>query len=316
MTTVSDPSTPPTDSLLACERESTALGVACDQLHFRYGATRALDGLTLAIPAGAAVGLVGRNGAGKSTLLRVLLGLIEPTAGTTRIGAKPMRREKLLARIGYVPDELSVYDWMTAGEAIAFVASMHPRTDRAWSNELVAALGIPRATKARALSRGMRARLAFVLGLAHRPGLLLLDEPLLGVDAVSHDAILELLARMRSEQSTTLVIASHALGDLARITDRIAFIERGRVIEEESTDVLVASTKRLILRPRPESFVAPPEAVHVAWRDDAIVVTVRNFTRDVLDRVRSATPLGRVEVVDLTIAEACADRMRAMEVMA
>jgi ABC-2 type transport system ATP-binding protein len=215
-----------------------------------------------------------------------------------------------------VPDQLSAYDWMTVGGVIEFVAALRPGFDAAWCDELVRDLGLDRTKRIPKLSRGMQARLAFVLGVAHRPGLLLLDEPLLGVDAVSHDAILGMLARLRVEQDCSILVASHAMGDLARITDRIAFIDRGRIVEEAATDELAAHTKRLVIRPEPASFVAPPEAVHVTHQDGAMVMTVRGFTRELLDRVRGWVPDGKVDVVDLTIAEACADRMRAMEATA
>lgn len=94
----------------------------------------------------------------------------------------------------------------------------------------------------------------------------------------------------------------------------MAFIDRGRIVEVISTDELVAETKRLVLHPAPERFVAPPETVHVSRRDDAVVLTVRRFTRELAERVRALVPGSRMEVVDLTIAEACTDRLRAMEV--
>jgi ABC-2 type transport system ATP-binding protein len=292
------------------------LGIACNDVSMRYGKTLALDRLGLRVEPGTALGLVGRNGAGKSTLFRVLLGIERPTSGNVEMLPYAMPRERFLARTGFVPDHLSAYDWMTVGSAIEYVASLQPFFDRAWSDELVRDLGLDRSKKLKALSRGMQARLAFVLGLSHRPGLVILDEPLLGVDAVSHDSILSMVARLRDELESTVIIASHALGDLARLTDRVAFIDRGRIVEELATDDLVAGTKRLVLTPRPAAFAPPPEAVHVAQRDDALVVTVRNFTNELFDRMRALVPGARVDVVDLTIAEACADRMRAMEVTA
>jgi ABC-2 type transport system ATP-binding protein len=294
------------------------LGIACTNLRMRYGRTQALDGLDLRIEPGVALGLVGRNGAGKSTLFRVLLGMEVPDAGTVERLPRPLSDHDFLARTGYVPDQLSIYDWMTVGSAIDYVGSLQPRFDRRWSDELVADLGLDRTKRVTALSRGMQARLAFVLGLSHRPELLLLDEPLLGVDAVSHDAILAILARMRSELGSAMLVASHALGDLARLTDRIAFIDRGSIIEECATDELVSQTKRIVLRPVPKAglFTPPPETVHVVRADDAVIVTVRHFTRELAERMRAAIPQGTVDVVDLTIAEACTDRMRAMEVRA
>ena len=293
---------------------SAGLGIQCTGLRLRYGKTHALDGLDLLLEPGVAMGLVGRNGAGKSTLFRVLLGMERPDAGSVRRLPEDINDQAFLSRTGFVPDQLSVYDWMTVGSAIEYVAKLQPHFDRAWSDSLVADLGLDRSKRVTALSRGMQARLAFVLGLSHRPELLLLDEPLLGVDAVSHDAILAILARMRAELGSAMLIASHSLGDLARLTDRIAFIERGRIAEECATDDLVAHTKRLILRPEPASFAPPPETIHVAKGEGALIVTVRNFTRELAERLRSAMPSSSIDVIDLTIAEACTDRMRAMEV--
>lgn len=298
------------------ESRASGLGLACSNLRMRYGKTHALNGLDLTIEPGVAMGLVGRNGAGKSTLFRILLGMEMPDAGSVRRLPAPIDDRAFLSRTGYVPDQLSVYDWMTVGSAIDYVGKLQPHFDAAWSDSLVTDLGLDRSKKVTALSRGMQARLAFVLGLSHRPELLLLDEPLLGVDAVSHDAILAILARMRSELGSAMLVASHSLGDLARLTDRIAFIEGGRIVEECATDDLVSQTKRLVLRPEPTSFKPPPETVHVTHADGAVVVTVRNFTRELLDRVRLAVPGGTIDVIDLTIAEACTDRMRAMEVRA
>ena len=303
----------PTRSDLAV---ADGLGIACEGLRMRYRRTQALDGLDLRIEPGVALGLVGRNGAGKSTLFRILLGMEVPDAGVLRRLPQALSDRDFLARTGYVPDQLSIYDWMTVGSAIEYVGTLQPRFDRRWSDTLVADLGLDRSKRVTALSRGMQARLAFVLGLSHRPELLLLDEPLLGVDAVSHDAILAILARMRSEIGSAMLIASHALGDLARLTDRIAFIDRGRIVEECATDELVSQTKRIVLRPSPGVMTPPPETIHVARADDAMVLTVRSFTRDLVERVRVAAPHGTVDVIDLTIAEACTDRMRAMEVRA
>lgn len=281
-----------------------------------HGGPPLLDGVDLAIDRGDRIALIGRNGAGKSTLFRVILGIEAPDSGRVDRLPTPIGDREFLARTGFVPDQLSVYDWMTVGSAIAHVAALQPRFDASWSDELVRDLGLDRTRRVTQLSRGMQARLAFVLGLSHRPDLVLLDEPLLGVDAVSHDAILAILARMRSELGAAMLVASHSLGDLARLTDRIAFIDRGRVVEECATDELVANTKRLVLRAASEAFTPPPETVHVARSDDRLVVTVRDFTRELLERVRAAVPGGEVDVIDLTIAEACTDRMRAMEVRA
>lgn len=305
----------PRSAELLRHSESAVIGVACEGLVQRYRRVRALDGLDLTVPPGVAVGLVGRNGAGKSTLFRAILGIEALRRGCTRALPVAMPHREFLARTGFVPDQLSAYDWMTVGGMIEHAAQLQPRFDRQWTEELRRRLALDPSKPIRGLSRGMQARLAFLLGLAHRPGLLLLDEPFLGVDAVSHDILLSAIARLRSDTGCSVLMASHGLGDIARITDRIAFMEAGRVVEELSTEELVSDTKRLVVRPEPASFVPPPEAVHVARGDGAVVVTVRNFTRELVERLRAGIPGGHVDVIDLTIAEACTDRMRALEAM-
>jgi ABC-2 type transport system ATP-binding protein len=291
-----------------------AIELRCTGLSLRFGKVRALDGLDLTIAPGECVGVVGRNGAGKSTLFRSIIGAETPDAG--RIETTPaMSRVEFLARTGFVPDTLAVYDWMTAGQAIDFVAALQPRFDPSWSAELQSILGIDRAVKVRDLSRGMQARLAFVLGLSHRPDLVLLDEPLLGVDAVTHDAVLEVLARMRAVQGCTMLIASHQLGDLARLSDRVVFLDRGRIVEECETDELVTGTRRLIVRGAPPEWSPPtlPALILVRRQDGACILTVRGDPSPIRTAVESALPFARVEEIALSIHEACADRLRAME---
>jgi ABC-type uncharacterized transport system ATPase subunit len=161
----------------------------------------------------------------------------------------------------------------------------------------------------------MQARLAFVLGLSHRPDLVLLDEPLLGVDAVTHDAVLEVLARMRAVQGCTMLIASHQLGDLARLSDRVVFLDRGRIVEECETDELVTGTRRLIVRGAPPEWSPPtlPALILVRRQDGACILTVRGDPSPIRTAVESALPFARVEEIALSIHEACADRLRAME---
>ena len=291
-----------------------AIELRCTGLSLRFGKVRALDGIDLTIAPGECVGVVGRNGAGKSTLFRSIIGAETPDAG--RIETTPaMSRVEFLARTGFVPDTLAVYDWMTAGQAIDFVAALQPRFDPSWSAELQSILGIDRAVKVRDLSRGMQARLAFVLGLSHRPDLVLLDEPLLGVDAVTHDAVLEVLARMRAVQGCTMLIASHQLGDLARLSDRVVFLDRGRIVEECETDELVTGTRRLIVRGAPPEWSPPtlPALILVRRQDGACILTVRGDPSPIRTAVESALPFARVEEIALSIHEACADRLRAME---
>jgi ABC-2 type transport system ATP-binding protein len=296
---------------------ATPIGFVCRGLVTRFGPVRALDGFDLEVEPGECVGIVGRNGAGKSTLLRAMLGIGHVDAGTVRF-TPLLGRMELLARTGYVPDALSIYDWMTVGDALDFTARCQPRFDEAWCGELLALLALDRSKPVRSLSRGMQARLAFVLGLAHRPDLVLLDEPLLGVDAVTHDSVLEVLARMRSRDGATIVLATHQLGDLARLVDRVVFVERGRVGLSIATDDLLERTKRLVVLGVPPAATPafPAEAGVIVSRaaPEGLVVTF-DGARDAAERaIRAIAPDARIHHVDLSIHEACADRLRALEV--
>jgi ABC-2 type transport system ATP-binding protein len=308
-----EPSTDGTTSPTAIA-SANAISLRCSDLSLRFGRIRALDGLDLTIARGECVGVVGRNGAGKSTLFRAIIGAETPDAG--RVESTPtMSRVEFLARTGFVPDTLTTYDWMTVGQAIAFIASLQPRFDPSWSADLQTLLGIDRSAKVRDLSRGMQARLAIVLGLSHRPDLVLLDEPLLGVDAVTHDAVLEVLARLRSVQGCTMLLASHQLGDLARLTDRVVFLDRGRIVETCETDELVTGTHRLIVHGLPSGWRPPTSAAIILARSQgsATILTIRGETQLIRDEIASANPAARIEQVALSIHEACADRLRAME---
>lgn len=290
------------------------LALRCRGLRVRFGRTQALDGLDLDLAAGDAVGIVGRNGAGKTTLFRCIVGAETPDEGTVS-SVPAMDRGSFLANAGFVPDQLGAYDWMTCGSAIDFVAALQPAFDRGWSDRLVRALAIDRAARVTDLSRGMQARLAFVLGLSHRPGLVLLDEPLLGVDVVTHDAVLETLAGLRAETGCTLLVASHQLGDLARLTDRVAFMDRGRIQSTVDTEALTGGTCRLTVRGVPEGWEPPLPRILLRRQPGAAVLTVEGDGHAMAAEIRRSNSGAEVDVTVLSINEACADRMRAMEVI-
>ena len=273
----------------------SALGLECRDLALSFGRVRALDGFNLTLTAGEAVGIVGRNGAGKSTLFRAIIGAESLERGTI-LSTPSLTRLHLLARTGFVPDTLSAYDWMSVGESIAYVAALQPNFDAAWSRELQALLELDLDVRVRNLSRGMQARLAFALGLSHKPDLVLLDEPLLGVDAVTHDAVLEMLARMRATHQCTMLIASHQLGDLARLTDRLA-----------------SGSTRLIVRGLSLEWKPNFDRVHFRRQDGACVLTLQGDVEPAIKAILANEPRAQFERVTLSINEACADRLRAME---
>src|SRR5438477_6005451 len=160
--------------------------IAVADLTRRFGATTALDAVTLALPRGAVYGLVGANGAGKTTLIRHLLGLLEAESGSVRVfGLDPVVDPVgALSRIGYLSEENDLPGWMRVDELIQYTRAFYPNWDDAYADELRLAFALDRSARIKTLSKGQKARAGLFVALAHRPELLVLDEPSSGLDPI------------------------------------------------------------------------------------------------------------------------------------
>jgi ABC-2 type transport system ATP-binding protein len=216
--------------------------VAIDQLWVTYGETRAVQGISLAIPRGEVFGFIGPNGAGKSSTIRVLATLLMPAYGRVTIDGLDIVQNpmEVRRRIGYVPDTFGVYEDLTAWEYLHFFAAAYglPRSQRRQVIDDVLGLTDLTAkadTMVDALSRGMKQRLALARVLLHDPDLLLLDEPASGLDPRARIEMRELLKELRN-MGKTILISSHILHELANLCTRIGIIEAGRLVTEGSLD--------------------------------------------------------------------------------
>ncbi len=205
----------------------TARGLVKD-----FGGTRAVDGIDLAVPAGAIYGVLGPNGAGKTTTLRMLLGIIDPDAGErTLLGERqPLR---VAPRVGYLPEERGLYPSMTPREAIAFMGALRglPLAEgRRRADGLLAEHGLDHAAKRpiRTLSKGMAQTVQLLGTLVHRPRLIVLDEPFSGLDALNQGR-LEQLIRAQAADGVTVLFSTHVIAHAERLCERIAIIAGGRV---------------------------------------------------------------------------------------
>lgn len=200
-----------------------------------------LGPLDLRVPRGAIYGLIGPNGAGKTTTVDLIMGMGREDAGAINVfGLDHWKCEAEIKRqIGYVSPDLSYDSWRKVWRAIHFVRSYYPGWDTQYCDDLLGKLGITWDDKIPTLSLGARAKLALVIALSHRPALLLLDEPTLGLDAISKREIFAQLLSAVQDEARTVLIASNTLSDIERFADHVGIIHNGRLLLEGNTaDVL------------------------------------------------------------------------------
>ncbi|WP_406293725.1 ABC transporter ATP-binding protein [Embleya sp. NBC_00888] len=212
----------------------------------RYGRHDALADCTLSVPSGRIIGLVGPNGAGKSTLLGLTCGLIAPTAGTISVlGNRPAASADQLARVGFVAQDTPVYPGLTIADHLRMGARLNPRWDRRLAEERIRQLGLDPAQKAGRLSGGQRAQLALTIAAAKRPELLIFDEPVAALDPLARRAFLQNLMEVVVEIEVSIILSSHLLSDLERVSDYLIVLAAGRVQLAGEVDELLASHYRL-----------------------------------------------------------------------
>jgi linearmycin/streptolysin S transport system ATP-binding protein len=211
----------------------------------RYGALVAIDGLSLEIRPGEIFGLLGPNGAGKSTTVHLAVGLLTPDEGRVEIGPGASPTDAAVRRrIGVAPQALAVYDQLTGRENVEFFGRMYGLSGAAlstrvgWALEFVQ-LGDRAGDRAAAYSGGMKRRLNLAAALVHAPELLLLDEPTVGVDPQSRNAIFESIETLRRE-GRTVIYTTHYMEEAARLCDRVGIIDHGRLLAVDTVPALLA----------------------------------------------------------------------------
>ena len=224
-----------------------------------FGSKRALDGVSFRAVAGQIYGLVGANGAGKTTLIKHLLGLLRAATGSVRVfGLDPVRDPVgVLTRVGYLSEERELPEWMRIDELMAYTQAFHPTWDAAYARELLDTFALDPAKKVKELSKGMRAQAGLVAAVAHRPELLILDEPSSGLDAVVRRDILDAIVRTVADDGRTVLFSSHLLDEVERMSDHVTLIHQGRVALSGVLDDVRGSYQRSRVR-FVGSFDQPP----------------------------------------------------------
>jgi ABC-2 type transport system ATP-binding protein len=192
------------------------------------------------------VGLLGRNGAGKTTLLRLATGVLWPDAGRIRtLGLDPVTQGlEVRARASLLAEESALYPWMTVGQIVSFAAALSATWDGALARDLLRRLDLDEKAKIKTLSRGTRAKVSLLLAVACRPSLLLLDDPTSGLDPLVRREVLETLLETVVGEGGSVLYASHLIGDVERIADRIAVLDGGRLALEGGLEEMKARTAR------------------------------------------------------------------------
>jgi ABC-2 type transport system ATP-binding protein len=204
-----------------------------------FGDKRAVDGVSLSVPAGRIYGILGPNGAGKTTTLRMLLGIIDPSSGTRRLLGRD-RPLEAASEVGYLPEERGLYPAMTAREAIAFMGALRGlplKEGRRRASEMLAERGLADWTNRpiRTLSKGMAQTVQLLGTLVHDPRLIVLDEPFSGLDAINQEKLEEQI-RARAAAGVTVIFSTHVIAHAERLCERIAIIAGGRVAFEGAVD--------------------------------------------------------------------------------
>jgi ABC-2 type transport system ATP-binding protein len=226
----------------------------------RFARKWALRDCTLSIPEGAVVGLAGPNGAGKSTLLELAVALLAPTSGEVKtLGTDPVREPGVLARVGYVAQDAPLYRSFTIAETLEFARATNPGWDRSAVDELVRELPLER--RVSSLSAGERSRLALCLALGKRPSLVLLDEPFARLDPLAAREFLQVLMDGVAVTGATVLIASHVVADIERVSDHIVLLSDGRVRLQGGVDSLLTSHRLLSGARRPLGRIGGVEEI-------------------------------------------------------
>ena len=257
--------------------------IAIRGLKKSYGSHTALSGLDLTVQAGEIYGFLGRNGAGKSTTIRILMGITRPTSGEVRLFGEHYDRDlvRLRQRIGYVAQEQSFYGWMNPNEMSRFIKGFFPTWDESEWSRVVRILELPLDRKIQGFSGGMRVKLALALALAHRPQLLLLDEPTAGLDPVARREFLDIV---RDEaRGRTTFFSTHLIDEIELVAKRVGVVDAGKTKFEGTVEAL-GERVRLFELPLHESVDAM-RARWVPWLTSQGVRVAHSEARDGIFRL-------------------------------
>lgn len=280
-----------------------------------FGHTVAVRNLSLTIERGSTFGLLGPNGAGKSTTIKMLMGMLSITAGSAKVLGLDVAKIPTLVKdsVGYVPETHHIYRWMRVGQVIGFCRALYSTWNDQTCREMLDLFRLDLNKKVRHLSKGMLVKLSLLLAVSHDPQVLILDEPISGLDPVGREEFLDGVLRTICERGQTVLISSHTLDDVQRLADTVGILYEGRLLLHGRLDEILSTTKRiratLVNGQRPASLPAGTLFDRVQGRE--WLLTVNDFRPEKLEHVRALEGVEHVEVVDLGLEDLFKDIVKA-----
>ncbi|MBE6975540.1 MAG: ABC transporter ATP-binding protein [Ruminococcaceae bacterium] len=249
---------------------------------------KALDDLTLTVPKGAVYGLVGPNGAGKSTAIRILTGVYRPTEGSVTMEGMPIYENPAVkTRIGYIPDDIFYFPSATLEDMRKYYKGMYPDFDDALFQRLYEVFDLPKKTPMRRFSKGMQKQAAFHLAICCRPDVLILDEPVDGLDPVMRRQVWSLILSDVAQHETTVLISSHNLRELEDICDHVGIMDHGKMLLERSlADMQGNIVKLQLVGDIPDGL----DILHESASGRLQTIIVRGTARQVEEAVTAMNP--------------------------
>ncbi|MEQ8763902.1 MAG: ABC transporter ATP-binding protein [Planctomycetota bacterium] len=285
---------------------ATETVIRCRGLRRSFGNTIALDGVDLEMPPGVCA-LVGENGSGKTTLMRILACVDSPNQGEAEVLGHSIFRApaEIRRNIGFVPQHPAFHDWMNVAEVIWFHSAFYESWDVALAERLRERVALDPKRVVSGLTTGMKMRLSMVLALAHRPPLLILDEPLAGLDPSVREDVIELLIEHQGECDASIFISSHQVQELDALVDRVAYLEEGRILFERSRQDLTQSIRRIEILfegPAPD-HVSVPGRLRSKASGQRLLIDVDGYRDELLESLKKPG-VRSVEASPLDLEEA------------
>ena len=270
----------------------------------RFDGFRALDGLNLSAPRGAVYGLVGPNGAGKSTFIRHLAGIYRQDEGELLVDGEPVYENPgVKEKIAYIPDDIFFYTQASIRDMARFAESLYPRFDRERYEKLSVLFGLDEKRPMRKLSKGQQKQAAFQIAMAQRPELLVLDEPVDGLDPVMRRQIWSVLLSDVEQYGTTVLVSSHNLRELEDVCDHVGIMNHGRMMIERSLSDLQENLVKLQLAyPDGGSLPEGLEIVHESATGRLRQLILRGRAEELTEKIAATRPLF-LDLVPLSLEE-------------